>query len=146
MKNLQEGPYGRCVYRCDNDVPDHQIVSLQFADQVTANFSMEAFTHYHGRRTRVMGSMGDLVGDEQDLLVTDFRTGEQERWNVREHAELDSGHGGGDWGLLRDWLSAVDQQDPSLLTSTLAASMESHLMGFMAEQSRHNRTVESVEI
>ncbi|MCB0637973.1 MAG: Gfo/Idh/MocA family oxidoreductase [Lewinella sp.] len=144
LKELREGPYGRCVYRCDNDQPDHQIVSLQFAEGITANFSMEAFTHYAGRRTRIMGSLGDVVGDETDMLVTDFRTGEQERWNVHENAELSSGHGGGDWGLVRDWLRAVDQQDASLLTSTLAASMESHLMGFQAEKSRRDRTVEDI--
>jgi predicted dehydrogenase len=144
LKNITEGPYGRCVYHCDNDVADHQVVSLQFADQITANFNMEAFTHYHGRRTRVMGSMGDMVGDETDLLITDFQTGKQEKWNVHDNASLDSGHGGGDWGLVRDWLQAVDQQDGTLLTSTLTASMESHQMGFLAEKSRRNRTIESI--
>lgn len=143
-KNIAEGPYGRCVYRCDNDVPDHQVMSLQFADQITATFNMEAFTHYHGRRTRIMGSMGDMVGDEKDLLITDFRTGEQEKWNVHENTKLTSGHGGGDWGLVQDWLQAVDQQDTTLLTSTLAASMESHLMGFMAEKSRREHSVERI--
>lgn len=145
-KNIEEGPYGRCVYHCDNDVPDHQVLSMQFADEITATFNMEAFTHYQGRRTRIMGSMGDMVGDETDLLITDFRTGEQEKWNVHENVTLDSGHGGGDWGLVRDWLEAVDQQDSGLLTSTLAASMESHLMGFMAEKSRHERTVEKISL
>jgi hypothetical protein len=105
---------------------------------------MEAFTHYQGRRTRIMGSMGDMVGDEKDLLITDFRTGEQEKWNVHENASIDSGHGGGDWRLVRDWLQAVDQQDATLLTSTLKASMESHKMGFLAEKSRHNKTVEAI--
>lgn len=146
MDNLKNGPYGRCVYQCDNDVPDHQVVSMQFGNQITANFSMEAFTHYHGRRTRIMGSMGDLVGDEKDLLITDFRTGTSENWNIKDHVTIDSGHGGGDWGLVRDWLTAVDRQDSNVLTSTLAASMESHLMGFMAEKSRHQRTVEKVEV
>jgi predicted dehydrogenase len=143
-KNITEGPYGRCVYHCDNDVPDHQIVSLLFEDDITASFNMEAFTHYHGRRTRIMGSMGDMVGDEKDLLITDFRTGEQEKWNVHENVSIDSGHGGGDWRLVRDWLQAVDQQDATLLTSTLKASMESHKMGFLAEKSRHNKTVEAI--
>lgn len=146
MKNIKEGPYGRCVYHCDNDVLDHQILSLEFEEGITASFSMEAFTHYHGRRSRIMGTMGDIVGDSQTILITDFRTGEQEKWNVKEHAEISSGHGGGDWGLLKDWLLAVDQQDPSLLTSTLDASMESHLMGFQAEKSRKNFTVEKVEL
>jgi len=146
MKELREGHYRRCVYRCDNDVLDHQIVSMEFDEGITVNFSMEAFTHYQGRRTRIMGSLGDIVGDEDELLITDFRTGQQQRWNVKENAQVQSGHGGGDWGLMRDWLRAVGEQNASLLTSTLDASMESHLMGFMAEKSRLNRTVEAVVV
>jgi predicted dehydrogenase len=144
LKLLKEGPYGRCVYRCDNNVPDHQIVSMEFEDQVTVNFSMEAFTSYEGRRTRIMGSMGDLVGDEKELFVADFRSGTLEKWGVEKDARTESGHGGGDWGLLRDWLSAVEQQNPALLTSSLEASMESHQMGFLAEKSRKAHTVEKL--
>ncbi len=144
LQNLKEGPYGRCVYHCDNDQPDHLVLSLQFADQITASFNMEAFTHYAGRRTRVMGSLGDLVGDENQLLITEFGSGEQELWKVEEHAEITSGHAGGDYGLVNDWLRAVDAQDANLLTSTLAASMESHLMGFMAEKSRYEGTIENI--
>ena len=146
MKYIKEGNYGRCVYRCDNDVLDHQIVSMEFADDITANFSMEAFTSYHGRKSRIMGAMGDIVGDGTEMVVTDFRTRKVTKWNVKEHTEIESGHGGGDWGLVKDWLRAVDQKDASLLTSTLDASMESHLMAFMAEKSRKERTVERVEI
>ncbi|MCB0663267.1 MAG: Gfo/Idh/MocA family oxidoreductase [Saprospiraceae bacterium] len=146
LKNLKEGQYGRCVYRCDNDVADHQVCIMDFDDQITATFNMEAFTHYHGRRTRIMGTMGDIVGDEQDLLVTNFRNGEVEKWNVKENAEVGSGHGGGDWGLVRDWIMAVDQQNPDLLTSTLDASMESHLMAFQAERSRKGEGIVKVEV
>ncbi len=144
MKYLREGQYGRCVYRCDNNVPDHQVVSMEFEDQITVSFSMEAFTSYAGRRTRIMGSHGELVGDENDLFVADFRNGALEKWNVKDNAQIASGHGGGDWGLLRDWIRAVEQQNGTLLTSTLEASMESHLMGFLAEKSRKERTVEKV--
>lgn len=147
LQQLKEGPYGRCVYRCDNDQPDHLVLGLEFEGGLTASFNMEAFTSYAGRRTRIMGSMGDLVGDEQDLYVADFRTNEITKWNVKEGvANIASGHGGGDWSLARDWVQAIDQQDANLLTSTLDASMESHLMGFQAEKARLNRTVEKVDL
>ena len=63
---------------------------------------------------------------------------EQEK-NSRYHL---SGHGGGDWGLVTDWIKAVINQDHSLLSSTIDASVESHIMGFMAEKSRvTNQTI-----
>lgn len=131
MKYLEETDYGRCVYKLDNDQPDHYTMNILFENGVTASFNMEAFTSYHGRRTRVMGSMGDIVGDMTSFTYTDFRTGEQTIW---EHSS--DSHGGGDWRLVTDFLSAVSNEDPSLLTSTIDASVESHLMGFAAEKSR----------
>jgi len=133
---LKKGPYGRCVYHCDNDVVDHQVVSMEFEDQITTSFSMEAFTSYGGRRTRVMGTMGDVVGDMNTLTVTDFRTGKKSVWDASKLKKPISGHGGGDYGLVHDFVQAVSRQDPALLTSTIDASMESHLMGFKAEESR----------
>jgi len=133
--------YGRCVYRMDNDQPDHYVANIQFRDQVTASFSMEAFTSYHGRRTRIMGSMGDIVGDMSSIRHTDFRSGKETRWDTPATA---SGHGGGDYGLVYDWVRAVDSGDPSKLSSTIDASIESHVMAFRAETSRLGGTVEDV--
>jgi predicted dehydrogenase len=131
MRYLEESNYGRCVYRMDNDQPDHYTMNILFENDVTAAFSMEAFTSYEGRRTRIMGSMGDIVGDMTSFTYTDFRTGDRKTW---EHSS--DTHGGGDWRLVADFLAAVDAQDPTLLTSTIDASVESHLMGFEAEKSR----------
>ena len=127
--------YGRCVYRSDNDVVDNQVVNLEFGD-ISAAFSMEGLTSYAGRRTRIMGTRGDIVGDENQLDVFDFHEKKRYLWTVRDHGQVDSGHGGGDFGLVRDWAQAVDRRDEGLLTTTLEASMESHLIGFTAEASR----------
>ena len=139
LDKLKTSDYGRCVYRMDNDQPDHYVTSIQFRDSVTAGFSMEAFTSYHGRRTRVMGSMGDLVGNMKELVHHDFRS-RTETTFVPDAVEVkgyeDHGHGGGDWLLVKDFVNAVSQQDPTILTSTIDNSIESHIMGFMAEKSR----------
>jgi hypothetical protein len=124
---------------------DHQVCAMQFEDEITATFQMEAFTHYHGRKTRVMGSMGDMVGDGDNLFMCDFVTGDIEHWNVADHAEMESGHGGGDWRLVKDFLRAVDAHDVSLLTSNLDASMDSHLMCFKAEESRKELVTKAIE-
>jgi len=139
---LRTTNYGRCVYKMDNNQDDHYITSMQFDGGVTASFSMEGHTSYEGRRTRVMGSMGDIVGDMETFTLSDFRTGKR---TVYDQSSGDS-HGGGDWRLVRDWIQAVTQQNPALLTSTIDASIESHVMGFMAEKSRTTGRIEGVVV
>jgi hypothetical protein len=144
MEKLKTTNYGRCVYRMENDQPDHYITNIRFGDNITASFSMEAFTSYAGRRTRIMGAMGDMVGDMNELVITDFRTEKQTKL-VPKAEDVDeyrnSGHGGGDWLLANDFVQAVSQQNPKLLTSTIDESIESHIMAFMAEESRKNNKV-----
>ncbi len=141
LEYLRTTNYGRCVYRMENDQPDHYTVNMEFADGATTSFNMEAFTSYHGRRTRIMGSEGDIVGDMTEFVHTDFGSGEETKWR----SESD-GHGGGDWRLLSDWIRAIDAQDRSLLVSTIQESVESHVMGYRAEKSRLNGTVEAVAL
>jgi hypothetical protein len=123
----------------ENDQPDHYITAINFENGVTASFSMEAFTSYSGRRTRVMGAMGDMVGDMEELTITDFRTNKSVKLVPKaEDVEnyKNSGHGGGDWFLMRDFVTAVANKDPKYLTSTIDQSIESHIMGFAAERGR----------
>lgn len=148
LEQLRTTNYGRCVYKMDNNQPDHIVTSMEFEGGVTANFSMEAFTSYHGRKTRVMGSMGDIVGDGNEFVHTDFLTGKATKWDITVddvEGYENSGHGGGDWALASDWVQAVSKQDSSLLTSTIDASIESHIMGFMAEKSRLTKQTLEVE-
>jgi len=142
LEKLRSTNYGRCVYQMENNQEDHYIANMEFEGGITAAFSMEAFTSYSGRRTRIMGSMGDIVGDMAAFTLTDFRTGKRK---VYDHSSGD-GHGGGDWRLVRNWLQAVSQRKPGLLTSTIDASIESHLMGFMAEKSRKTGKIERVKV
>ncbi len=136
LEQLKTTNYGRCVYRMDNDQPDHYTTNILFEGGLTAAFSMEAFTSYEGRRTRVMGSLGDVVGDMSSFVITDFLTGQKTEWK-----QSTDGHGGGDWRLAANWIQAVAKKDPSLLTSTIDQSIESHVMGFMAEESRKTKKV-----
>lgn len=140
-ERLRTTPYGQCVYRMDNDQPDHFITNLLFDDGITVSFSMEALTSYSGRRTRIMGSTGDIVGDMNQLTVTDFRSGRKTVWG-----ESSDDHGGGDFPMVADWVQAIARRDPSLLSSSVAQSIESHLMAFMAERSRLEGKVMEVRV
>ncbi|MEP1486844.1 MAG: Gfo/Idh/MocA family oxidoreductase [Algibacter sp.] len=147
MEQLKTTDYGRCVYRMENDQPDHYVSSMRFKDDVTANFSMEAFTSYHGRRTRIMGSMGDIVGNMDTYTYTNFKTGEVTKRKVeRKRGGVYDSHGGGDLRLVADWLQAVSKQDTSLLTSTIDASIESHVMCFKSEESRLEEKMVKIEM
>ena len=136
LSALKTGPYGRCVFQCDNDQVDHQTVSMEYDGGATVNFNMEALTSYGGRRTRIMGTKGDIVGDGNILTVSNFNTYKSYRWDVRKNSKDLGGHGGGDHRLVRDLLKTVKTRKQSYLSSTLEVSMASHLMGFTAEKSR----------
>lgn len=141
LKQLKETDYGRCVYRMNNDQPDHLTVNILFENGVTAAFSMEAHVSYEGRRTRIMGSRGDLVGDMESFILTDFQTKKQISWKMRTDT-----HGGGDHRLMRDWIQAVAQQNKALLSSSIEVSVESHLIALAAEKSRISRSIEEIHV
>jgi len=94
-----------------------------------------------------MGSMGFIEGDMSSFTQYNFQTGKSETLTASElntKKYRNSGHGGGDWRLVSDWIQAIYQRDPGLLTSTIDQSIESHIMGFMAEKSRKQDTVERI--
>ena len=139
MEKLRTTMFGRCVYKCDNDQPDHYVTTMLFEGGVTASFTMDAFTPWGGRRTRVMGTTGYIEGDGTKFTLYTFRDNKKRTWhkNVKEMAEYKhAGHGGGDHALARDFVEAVATQDATKLSSTIDASIESHVIGFKAEKSR----------
>lgn len=139
---LREGPYGRCVYRCDNDVVDHQVIAMQFASGATGVFTMTAFTEMGHRKTRIFGTQGRLEGDGETIEVFDFRTGEATTHRVDvSGADAGSGHGGGDAGLMAAFVAAVASRDQSLVPSSAAATLSSHQAVFAAERARRTGQV-----
>ena len=72
------------------------------------------------------------------MTITEFLSGKQEKWDISKGSTIESAHGGGDWGLVHDFVQAISQQDASLLSTRIEDSMESHLMAFKGEESRLN--------
>jgi predicted dehydrogenase len=143
---LRHGPYGRCVYACDNDVVDHQVVVLEFPGATTATFTMTAFSKAAGRNTRLFGTRGELTGDGQTIRVYDFLTRAERlvtpaRAGAANAAE---GHGGGDAGLMDAFIAAVATGNRELISSGPRESLASHLAVFAAERARVNGTVETI--
>ncbi|QGQ98779.1 gfo/Idh/MocA family oxidoreductase [Paenibacillus psychroresistens] len=143
LQALKEGPYGRCVFHCDNNVVDHQVVNLEFANEVTVAFTMSAFTHEGGRSVKLMGTRGQIRGDmeKNEIEVTSFITGKKEKILLDAPAE---GHGGGDHGIMRDFIRLVQSDGKEVGLTNARASVQSHLMAFAAEKSRVEGRVISI--
>lgn len=137
MAALKEGPFGRCVYRCDNNVVDHQIVNMEFEGGANATFTLSAFTEKEVRRVRIMGTKGEIYGDMEEGVYTlhRFATGERVEFHCGVSGD---GHGGGDDRMVAEFLHHVrehkDQEGAALTSAT--ASLQSHLIAFASEESR----------
>lgn len=144
---IRTGPYGRCVYACDNDVVDHQVVNMEFDGGATASFTMTAFNLAGGRKTRIHGMHGEIYGDGRMITVTDFLSDQSETIDTSaSEATISGGHGGGDDGIMAAFLGAVACDDPSRILSGPIQTLETHLAVFAAERARRNGTVETVSI
>lgn len=141
---LEEGPYGRCVYRSDNDVADHQTVSLLFQGGVTASLTVSAFTQDITREIHLMGSHGEIRGrmDTGELLLSDFSRQEQEHVAV---PVTGPGHEEADEALIHDFVVRLATGSTEPAATGLGVSVESHLMAFAAERARRERVGVSLE-
>jgi len=147
IRALREGPYGRCVYRCDNDVVDHQSTILEFDGGVTATMTVSAFTDFrHGRTIHIMGSHGEIRAKMSDetIEVTNFRDGSVRTTENPLPGGMSDGHGGGDMGLI-DAFVRMELGDDSAVRSKIEQSIQSHLICIAAERSRHAHTVVDVK-
>lgn len=136
---LRNGPYGRCVYACDNDVVDNQTVMLEFEGPVTVTFTMTAFTPAIHRTSRIFGTRGYIDTDFVKIKVFDFLTETETVHDTSisaDGATAASGHGGGDYYIMKAFVHAVATGDTSAIYSGPDETLESHRIVFAAEQSR----------
>jgi predicted dehydrogenase len=140
---LETGRYGRCVYRCDNDVLDHQVVAVELAGGLTASFSLHGFAAHEQRTIRVTGSRGELRGvlDGGRIEVTRPGRVEPERHEVGEGV---LGHFGGDEGLMRHFTALFAPVGRGSPRASGRSALESHLLGFAAERARETGAVVDV--
>ncbi|MCL2426944.1 MAG: Gfo/Idh/MocA family oxidoreductase [Oscillospiraceae bacterium] len=131
---LKTGPYGRCVYQCDNDVVDHQVVSMEFENGVTAIFSMSSFTPDISRSIKIMGTKGQLKAhqDNEDIIISDFATRKDRVVKIK----VTGGHGGGDGGIMRAFCKYINGDDSISGITEIDISTANHMLCFAAEESR----------
>lgn len=138
-KALEEGPYGRCVYHCDNDVVDRQIVNLEFEGGAVATFTMTGLSADFSRQLKIFGTKGQIEADMGTKEIVLHRFGEEKQIIPVDMGSEASGHGGGDYGIMRDFLSVLRNGGESRTSADV--SLQSHLICFAAERSRKNDIV-----
>ena len=137
---LKTTQYGKCVYKCNNNVVDHQVVNLEFEDSTVVSFNMCAF-NYGGRFIRIMGTDGEIYGDMEKAEIDyfNFKTRETEKISTAEDATgatIVEGHGGGDPGIVSVLHKYITEDYNGDLLSEIGISTQNHLISFAAEKSR----------
>ncbi|MBP1963212.1 Gfo/Idh/MocA family protein [Paenibacillus aceris] len=143
----KDSPYGRCVWRCDNDVVDHQTVIVEFADGSTGTHVMTGGTSKPGRSIHIVGTKGEIQG-EMEAGAYVIRHPDARKNHIYSEQQINVGvseemHGGGDLLLVADFVKVLKGAVPSISSTSLEKSLHGHLIGFAADQSRlEQRTVE----
>ena len=146
---LRTSPWGRCVYRCDNDAVDRQVLAMEFEGGVTGTFTMTAFEN--GRHIEVYGTRGVLKGGETYRqhfgahLILFPHEGPPVRYTVQAEDGGYELHGGGDAGLVNALYGEMTQPPGAPLAAGLDSTVHSHLITFAAEESRLTGRVVDVE-
>ena len=138
LRALREGPYGRCVYHCDNDVVDHQVIAMEMENGVTLTFTMQGHSHNNVRTMRYEGTRATLRASEasEEISIFDHLTGNEE--TVHPGAVV-GGHGGGDTGVMNAFVATLRSPAGQTPLTSARASLESHLMAFASERARVER-------
>ena len=139
IKSLSDksNQYSRCVFRSDNDVFDHQTVSMQFEGGATGQFSLVALSHDMGRTIKIYCEKGEIKGDadKKKVIYSFYGDPEEKEIEVTYKNEVYSSHGGGDMGMVSDF---VNNYGKNVMKSDIHLSLQSHYMGFAAEESAIN--------
>lgn len=135
---LKTSPFGRCVYACDNDVVDHQILNMWMEDDVAISFTMSSFNAKSGRMINVMATHGCISADMGDNLITlDVFGKKHEVIDVTKLSSELNGHGGGDDRLFEDFITLLrDGPNKAKTLTDINRSVESHIISLAAETSR----------
>jgi len=113
---------------------------MEFEDGITASFNLSAFTNKVHRTLKIMGTEGELRADDSRNEIEIQRFASNEKLIINPKV-ITGGHGGGDHGIMEDFIALIKTNTGKALTSA-DISVESHIMSFAAEEARvTNKTI-----
>lgn len=146
-----DSPYARCVYKCDNDVVDHQSVLVSFESGATGTHNMVGGSSQSLRKIHIIGTKGEIFGNFEEskytvLKINPSPDAHNEEYDVEEvdlkitgdMVGVFGGHGGGDERLSEDFVKFIRGEEPSLACTSIFDSMAGHMSVYCADKSREN--------
>lgn len=146
-----DNPHGRCVWRCDNNVVDHQSVMIDFGDGCTATHNMVGGTARPMRSIHILGTDGEMQGVFENgkyvIRHINPRRGKEyseERVDLKSTGDMQGergGHGGGDLRLVADFVRMVRGENTSVSCTSIEDSINGHMVGFAADRAMAGKCV-----
>ena len=144
----KDNPLGRCVWHCDNDVVDHQSLIVEFANGATATHNMLCATARATRTMHLVGTLGEIEGDMDRGIVHLRLFNRDNQWvPIEQEIKINvSGdmHGGGDMGLVEDFVRVLRGQSASPGATRIEDSLHGHLIAYAADRAMLNHQVENI--
>ncbi|MGI6247848.1 MAG: Gfo/Idh/MocA family oxidoreductase [Acutalibacteraceae bacterium] len=142
-----DSPYARCIYKCDNNVVDHQSVLVRFKSGATGTHNMAGGSSKSRRKIHIVGTKGEIYGTFEEAKFTVLKINPSPHAHNGEcdvevvdltEENVHSGHGGGDRRLVEDFVRFVRGEEPSLACTSIYDSVAGHLCVYLADRSREN--------
>ena len=134
---LDHNQYSRCVYKCNNNVVDHQIVNILFKNGTTASLTMNAFSRYCYRDIHVFGTLGEIIANFEDRIIkVNIFNDKSYEIDINNLTDDFTGHGGGDNAMMLDFYNYITGKKFYNGLTTIEQSVLSHVLAFSAEDSR----------
>lgn len=144
---LRDGPYGRCVYFCGNDVVDHQVVLMEFEGDISVSLTMHGHSHNEGRSTRIEGSRASLkaffgLGGSW-IEINEHRSDRSVRFDTT--GDVERAHGGGDVELLTAFVESLRDGNTLEPLTIARQALHGYFLAFAAEEARLGNQVVNME-
>lgn len=147
-----DNPYGRCVWHCDNDVVDHQCVSIEYDNGAVVTHNMLCATSRPTRTIHIIGTLGEIEGD-WDAGVLKIRTPHlasprnfAEQVIIKdEYSSEVPGHGGTDDKIVADFVGLISGDPSATGTTRIEDSLAGHQLAYAADESMRTRHIVEIK-
>ena len=149
----EKNPLGRCVFRSDNNIVDHQTATIEYEDGTIATHILSGATSKPSRTIHIIGTKGELYGDSTDSVIY-LRKPNIEKKDSAENLfdeikfDIDStgGHGGGDARISADFINFINGDETSISSTEIGDSIYGHVIGFDADIAMKERRVVKINL